>query len=277
MPAYDYLPLLDEMDYVPSRLYAKGPEIYAHCQAIARRYDLYGLAVFRTTVTTTTWNEAEKLWEIGTDRGDTMKARFVICANGTLSKPKLSKIAGMETFAGHSFHTSRWDYAYTGENLEHLADKTVGIIGTGASAVQAIPRLAKAAKALYVFQRTPSSIDLRNDRPTDPEWQARLQPGWQQTRRMKHLRGREQDAARREEMNALGREEKIRRQENANIDTMMRIHARIDEIVTDPATAQALKPWYMFMCKRPCFDDEYLPAYNRPNTHLIDTHGKGLR
>src|SRR5271166_3363712 len=123
VPAYDYLPLLDEMDYVPSRLYAKGPEIYAHCQAIARRYNLYDLAVFRTTVVSTVWDDAEKLWRIGTDRGDTMKARFVICANGTLSKPKLSKIAGMETFAGYSFHSSRWDYAYTGRDLENLADK----------------------------------------------------------------------------------------------------------------------------------------------------------
>src|SRR5690349_4189154 len=127
VPSYDYLPLLDEMGFVPSRLYAKGPEIFAHCQAIARRYDLYDLAVFRTTVTSTVWDETEKLWKIGTDRGDAMKARFVICANGTLSKPKLSKIAGMERFAGHSFHSSRWDYAYTGADLEKLADKTVGI------------------------------------------------------------------------------------------------------------------------------------------------------
>jgi cation diffusion facilitator CzcD-associated flavoprotein CzcO len=277
VPAYDYLPLLDEMDYVPSRLYAKGPEIFAHCQAIARRYDLYDLAVFRTTVTSTTWNEAEKLWHIGTDRGDTMKARYVICANGTLSKPKLSKIAGMETFAGHSFHTSRWDYPYTGEDLSNLSDKVVGIIGTGASAVQAIPRLGRAAKELYVFQRTPSSIDLRNDRPTDPDWIARLQPGWQQARRQKHLRGREGDAQAKAELAAtISREEKIQRQENANIDMMMRIHARIEEIVEDKATAQALKPWYMFMCKRPCFDDEYLPAYNRPNVHLVDTAGKGI-
>ena len=276
VPAYDYLPLLDEMNYVPSRLYAKGPEIFAHCQAIARRYDIYDLAVFRTTVTSTVWDEAEKLWRIGTDRGDAMKARFVICANGTLSKPKLSKIKGMETFAGHSFHTSRWDYAYTGEDLSNLSDKVVGIIGTGASAVQAIPRLARAAKELYVFQRTPSSIDLRNDRPTDPEWQARLKPGWQQARREKHLRGRESDLARKAELAELTREEKIRRQENDNIDHIMRVHRRIDEIVEDPATAQALKPWYMFMCKRPCFDDEYLPAYNRPNVHLVDTHGKGI-
>jgi len=276
VPAVDYLPLLDEMDYVPERLYAKGPEIFAHCQAIARRYDLYDLAVFRTTVISTTWDETERLWRIGTDRGDAMKARFVICANGTLSKPKLSKIAGMETFAGDSFHSSRWDYAFTGEDLCGLADKVVGIIGTGASAVQAIPRLARAAKELYVFQRTPSSIDFRNDRPTDPDWVARLKPGWQQARRMKHMRGREQDAAKRAELAALSREEKILRQENANIDHMMRIHRRIEEIVEDPATAEALKPWYMFMCKRPCFDDEYLPAYNRPNVHLVDTGGKGI-
>jgi cation diffusion facilitator CzcD-associated flavoprotein CzcO len=276
VPAYDYLPLLDEMGFVPSRLYAKGPEIFAHCQAIARRYDLYDLAVFRTTVTSTVWDDEAKLWTIGTDRGDAMKARFVICANGTLSKPKLSKIAGMEGFAGHSFHTSRWDYAYTKDDLSGLADKVVGIIGTGASAVQAIPRLARAAKELYVFQRTPSGIDLRNDRPTDPAWMAKLQPGWQQARRQKHLRGRDIDLEKKAELDLLSREEKIRRQENDNIDHMMRIHARIEEIVTDKATAEALKPWYMFMCKRPCFDDDYLPAYNLPNVHLVDTKGKGI-
>jgi len=276
VPAYDYLPLLDEMEYVPSRLYAKGPEIFAHCQAIARRYDLYDLAVFRTTVLTTTWDDAAKLWVLKTDRGDEMRAKFVICANGTLSKPKLSKIRGMEGFRGHSFHSSRWDYAYTGEDLSGLADKVVGIIGTGASAVQAIPRLAKAAKALYVFQRTPSGIDVRGDRPTDPEWAARLQPGWQQSRRMKHIRGREGDAEQKAEMAALSREEKIQRQENSNIDHMMRIHRRIEEVVEDPATAEALKPWYMFMCKRPCFDDDYLPAYNIPSVHLVDTKGQGI-
>ncbi len=276
VPSYDYLPLLDEMGVVPSHLYAKGPEIFAHCQAIAKRYDLYDLAVFRTTVTTTTWDNDAKLWRIGTDKGDTMRARFVICANGTLSKPKLSKIEGMRSYQGHSFHTSRWDYGYTGQDLSGLADKTVGIIGTGASAVQAIPRLAKAAKALYVFQRTPSSIDLRNDRPTDPEWEAKLQPGWQAKRREKNLRGRELPPEKKAELAALTREEKIQKQENDNIDYMMRIHRRIDEIVEDPATAQALKPWYMFMCKRPCFDDMYLPAYNQPNVHLVDTKGQGI-
>src|SRR6478735_5851525 len=115
--AYDYLPLLDEMNYVPGSFFAKGPEIFAHCQAIARRYDLYDLAVFQTTVTSTVWDAKAKLWRIGTDRGDTMSARFVICANGTLSKPKLSRIEGMERFAGYSFHSSRFDYNYTKGDL----------------------------------------------------------------------------------------------------------------------------------------------------------------
>src|SRR5216684_8120610 len=158
--AYDYLPLLDEMDYVPTRHYAKGPEIFAHCQAIAKKYNLYELAIFQTTVTSTVWDEAARMWNVGTDRGDHLKARFVICANGTLSKPKLSKIKGMERFKGHSFHTGRWDYNFTNADLSGLADKVVGIIGTGATAVQAIPQLGAASKEPYVFQRTPSSIDI---------------------------------------------------------------------------------------------------------------------
>jgi cation diffusion facilitator CzcD-associated flavoprotein CzcO len=274
--AYDYLPLLDEMGYVPSRHYAQGPEIFAHCQAIARKYNLYELAVFQTTVTSTIWDEDEEVWHIGTDRGDRLKARFVICANGTLSQPKLSKISGMESFKGHSFHTSRWDYNYTKADLSGLADKVVGIIGTGASAVQAIPRLGAAAKELYVFQRTPSSIDIKDDWPTDQEWARKLRPGWQAKRRALARKEPELTMEQQAELAAMSREEKVRRQENANINYMMRIHKRIEEIVKDPVTAEALKPWYMFMCKRPCFDNDYLPTYNRPTVHLVDTHGKGI-
>ena len=243
--AYDYLPLLDELDYVPKDHYAKGPEIFAHCQAIARKYNLYELAAFQTTVTSTVWDRGEQMWNLATDRGDQMKARFVICANGTLSKPKLAKIKGLETFKGHSFHTSRWDYAYTKPDLSGLEDKVVGIIGTGATAVQAIPGLGAAAKELYVFQRTPSSIDIRDDWPTDPNWARKLKPGWQTKRRerarMEPLmtRGAEGQACR------DVAEEKVRRQENANIEAMMKIHQRIDAIVKDKATADALKPWYM--------------------------------
>jgi cation diffusion facilitator CzcD-associated flavoprotein CzcO len=274
--AYDYLPLLDELGYVPGSFFAKGPEIFAHCQAIARKYNLYELAVFQTTVTSTAWDAKAKLWRVRTDRGDTLSARFVVCANGTLSKPKLSRIAGMETFNGHSFHTSRFDYEYTGSDLSNLKDKVVGIIGTGASAVQIIPRVGRAAKELYVFQRTPSSIDIRDDIPTDPEWAAALQPGWQADRLAKHMRGPELTEQQKMELAALPREEKIRRQENQNIEHQMRIHARVDEIVKDAKTAAALKPWYMHRCKRPCYDDEYLPAFNLPNVHLVDTNGEGI-
>ncbi|HEU4431423.1 MAG TPA: NAD(P)/FAD-dependent oxidoreductase, partial [Myxococcota bacterium] len=186
------------------------------------------------------------------------------------------KIADMESFRGHSFHTSRWDYDYTGEKLEKLHDKVVGIIGTGATAVQAVPELAANAKQLFVFQRTPSSIDVREDWATDPKWAASLERGWQAKRRAKALE---------EPMLSVGgrpgpanetREQRIARQERQNIDYMMRIHRRIEEIVADPATAEALKPWYMFMCKRPCFHNDYLPAFNRPNVKLVDTHGKGI-
>jgi cation diffusion facilitator CzcD-associated flavoprotein CzcO len=274
--AYDYLPLLDEMGYVPKNHYAKGDEILAHCRAIAKKYGLYDLAVFETTVTSTVWDEDEGMWNIETNRGDHMKARFVVCANGTLSKPKLARIDGMEFFAGHSFHTSRWDYAYTGDDLSKLADKVVGIIGTGASAVQAIPRLGAAAKDLYVFQRTPSSVDIKKDWPTDPSWAANLEPDWQAKRRARALAQPELSPEQQAKLAAISPEEKVRRQENGNIDAMMRIHQQIEKIVEDPQTAEALKPWYMFMCKRPCFDNDYLPAYNRASVHLVDTQGKGI-
>lgn len=273
---YDYLPLLDEMDYVPVNHYSRGPEILGHCQAIAKKYDLYDLAVFQTTVTETIWDEEEQLWHVKTDRGDHMRAQFVICANGTLSKPKLSKIDGMESFKGHSFHTSRWDYDYTGQDLSNLKDKRVGIIGTGASAVQAVPELAKTAKELYVFQRTPSSIDIRDDWPTDPNWARKLQPGWQSKRRERVLAAVERSPEQQAKLDAMTPEEKLRYQENQNIDYMMRIHRRIEKTVEDPETAEALKPWYMFMCKRPCFHNEYLPSFNQPNVHLVDTKGKGI-
>jgi cyclohexanone monooxygenase len=274
--AYDYLPLLDEMEYVPTRHYAGGQEILDHCRAIARNYDLYELAVFQTTVTSTVWDEDEQMWHLETDRGDRMRARFVVCANGTLAKPKLARIEGMERFTGHSFHTSRWDYAYTGSDLENLHDKRVAIIGTGASAVQIVPNLGATAEELWVFQRTPSSIDVRDDWETDQEWAARLEPGWQARRRAKIIGKQREQIERRQTLTGITREEKIRRQENANINAMMRIHKRIDETVEDPETAEALKPWYMLMCKRPCFHNDYLPTFNRPNVHLVDTRGKGI-
>jgi len=233
----------------------------------------YDYLPFQTTVTSTMWNEEDQLWHVSTDRGDTMRARFVICANGTLAKPRLALIDGMETFEGTSFHTSRWDYDFTGTDLEKLSDLRVGIIGTGASAVQIVPNVGAHAKSLHVFQRTPSSIDIRDDWETKPEWAAKLQPGWQAKRRQKIIDKFRYQAEKRANLTGITREEKIRRQENANIDAMMRIHKRIDETVEDPATAESLKPWYMLMCKRPCFHNEYLPTFNRATGFEVQQTG----
>ena len=274
--SYDYLPLLDEMDYVPRDHYAKAPEIFEHCQNIAKEYDLYDLAVFQTTVTETLWHEEEQLWHVKTDRGDHMKSKYVICANGPMSKPKLARFAGIETFKGHSFHTGRWDYDYCGADLENLRDKKVAIIGTGATAVQAVPKLAEQAKELYVFQRTPSAIDIRRDWPTDPNWARKLKPGWQAERRQKTIDGPEATPEQLAKRGKLSKEQKLQRQENSNIDHMMWIHKRVEDIVEDNETAESLKPWYMFMCKRPCFHEDYLPAFNKPNVHLVDTRGQGV-
>src|SRR6185437_9846225 len=153
---------------------------------IGEHFGLYENACFQTEVTKLVWDEAAQRWIVHTSRGDAMRARFVVMANGPLHRPKLPGIPGVETFKRHSFHTSRWDYGYTGGDasggLTKLAGKRVGIIGTGATAVQCVPHLGDWAEELFVFQRTPSSIDVRNNRPTDPDWAASLSPGWQQRR-----------------------------------------------------------------------------------------------
>jgi len=255
-------------------------------------------------VTELRWDEADAHWIISTDRGDRFRARYVAMANGPLSRPKLPGIPGINDFKGHTFHTSRWDYRYTGGDssggLTGLADKRVGIIGTGATAIQCVPHLGEWAKELYVFQRTPSSVDVRNNAPTDPAWAASLTPGWQKRRRdnfnilvsggdadedlvhdgwtdiFRNLTG----AAAKQASQRLGR--RLTSQERgelmalADYRKMNQVRARVDAIVEDPATAAALKPWYRQFCKRPCFHDEYLATYNRPNVHLVDTHGKGV-
>jgi cyclohexanone monooxygenase len=246
------------------------------------------------------WDDASARWIVGTDRGDAMRARFVFMANGPLQRPKLPGIPGITSFRGHSFHTSRWDYAYTGGdsngNLSGLRGKRVGIIGTGATAVQCVPHLGAAARHLYVFQRTPSSIDVRGNRDTDPAWAASLAPGWQQ-RRMDNFNilvsGGFQaedlvndgwtDIIRKllvmvqtDENRDLSPEGLARTMEMADFQKMEQIRARVDALVHDPTTAEALKPWYRQFCKRPCFHDDYLQTFNRDNVTLVDTQGRGV-
>jgi cyclohexanone monooxygenase len=295
-----YLPLLEEIGYVPKEKYSHAPEILEHSRAIGRHFDLYRNACFQTEVTELRWDDEAMRWTVATNRGDKMRARFVVMANGPLHRAKLPGIPGIHDFRGHSFHTSRWDYDYTGGNsdggLTKLADKRVGIIGTGATAVQCVPHVGEWAKELYVFQRTPSSIDVRANRPTDPEWAASLEPGWQQAR-MDNFNTLVSGGFAAEDLVNDGWTDIIRKllvmvqqsenpdfspeamgktMELADFEKMEEIRARVDTIVNDPATAEALKPYYRQFCKRPCFHDEYLQTFNRPNVTLVDTNGGGV-
>lgn len=297
--SYIYLPLCEELGFVPKEKYTHAPEILQHSKNIGNHYDLYRDACFQTEVTGMEWLEGEARWLVKTNRDDEMRARYVVMSNGPLNRPKLPGIPGISDFKGHTFHTSRWDYEYTGGGpeggLNNLADKRVGIIGTGATAVQCIPHLGRGAKELFVFQRTPSSIDVRANRPTDPEWAASLQPGWQKER-MENFNTLTSGGIVEEDLVQDGWTEIIRNlismanyrgkdtdwsqvpylMEIADFKKMNQIRDRVDSIVEDPATADALKPWYRQFCKRPCFHDEYLPTFNRESVHLVDTEGKGV-
>jgi len=297
-----YMPLLEETGHMPSEKYAHAPEILAHCQRIGRHFGLYGNALFHTEVVSLDWDEAQSRWTIRTNRGDAFTAQYVGIGTGPLHVPKLPGIPGIETFKGHSFHTSRWDYDYTGGDpggaaMHKLADKRVGIIGTGATSVQCVPHLARACKELYVFQRTPSSVDVRGNAPIDPDWFAGIAtPGWQQ-RWLENFTANQAGGSAEEDLVQDGwtdlskrirakivllpREQRTVENmraafEESDFEKMEEIRNRVDAIVRDRETAKNLKAWYGQLCKRPCFHDAYLQAFNTPGTHLIDTDGKGV-
>ena len=298
--SYTYLPLLEEVGYMPKEKYSFGREILEHSQTIARKFDLYRGACFQTRVEVLRWDEEESRWIASTNRGDRMKARYVCLATGPLNKPKLPGIPGIGTFEGHSCHASRWDYSYTGGssegNLTGLQGKRVCIIGTGAAAVQCVPHLGEWADHLYVFQRTPSSIDVKNNPATDPEWATGLKAGWHRHRMHnfnalvsgvpqpedlvhdgwtdligKLLLGLRQGRSTELSPEGIGRAVEL-----ADFEKMEEVRARVDSIVRDPETASALKPYYRQFCKRPCFHNEYLETFNRSNVTLADTQGKGV-
>jgi cyclohexanone monooxygenase len=294
--SYCYLPLLEETGYMPKEKYSYAPEIFEHVQRIGEYFDLYDNALFQTRVTEVRWLEDSHRWRVSTHRSDDILARFVIQATGPANRPKLPNIPGISDFKGHSFHTSRWDYDYTGGDhhgdLTGLADKRVAIIGTGATAIQCVPFLGEHAKKLYVFQRTPSSVDLRGNEPTDEQWYGTLGAGWQRARRENFaavLAGQPvgedmvadgwTDIARRIGISLMNRradagdldmDEMLLRAEIADFQKMNEIRARVDSTVENSDEAEKLKPWYRQFCKRPTFNDEYLATFNRDNVELVD-------
>ena len=293
--SYIYLPMLEEMGYVPERRYAFGEEILAHLEAIGECHDLSRDGLFHTGVTRAEWDEPVGRWQIETDRGDRISARYYVLAVGILNLLKLPALPGMQDFAGHSFHSARWDYGYTGgrpgQPLTDLGATRVALMGTGATGIQCVGPLADAAEHVYVFQRTPSAIGERGNRPTDPSFCDQLHPGWQRDRMdnfqsvmlgrpveadlvgdgWTHDYAAVQNPTRKRPDESLG--DYLRRAEALDYEIMEAHRRRVAELVSDPTTAEALKPWYRYLCKRPCFHDEYLPAFNRPNVTLVDCPG----
>ncbi len=327
--SYIYFPLLEETGFVPKQKYTNAPETLEYCKVICEKFNLYENACLQTEVTSTIWNEDTKRWLVKTNLNDEIKARYVVHSNGPLNRPKLPAIKGINDYKGHTFHTSRWDYEYTGGNshgnLDNLKDKRVAIIGTGATAVQCVPHLGEGAKQLYVFQRTPSSIDVRNNQATDPDWISTQKEGWHDERR-KNFETLLTGGQVKEDLVSDGWTEAFRllfgslrekapskmkmaswaassifspemykkgfkaymtdkameamdirnAMQMADFQKMEQVRARADKVVKDEKTAESLKPYYNQFCKRPCFHDEYLDTFNRPNVELIDTDGKGL-
>src|SRR5579859_2413083 len=293
--SYCYLPLLEEMGFLPSKKFSDGWEIYDYCKSIAAKFGFADKALFHTLINALRWDETIKRWRVGTNRGDEIRARFVIIACGVLNMPKLPDIHGIDEFKGKIFHTARWDYGYTGGSYRHpvldkLRDKRVAILGTGATAIQAVPYLGKYAKHLYVIQRTPSSVDERPNPQTSPEWAKSLKPGWQKERQanfhraaIEFLRPGEADLVcdiwteinrnlaaelQAEGWPSLSMAEFAARRETVDYRVMERLRRRVEEIVKDRDTAEALKPYYRFLCKRPLSNDDYYPTFNRPNVEI---------
>ncbi|PWY76066.1 FAD/NAD(P)-binding domain-containing protein [Aspergillus sclerotioniger CBS 115572] len=299
-----YLPFLEETGYIPKDRFSYGPEIRAHVARIVERWNLASRAHLQTEIRTIRWDEQLGQWHTETNHGDHLKSRFVVLATGTLHKPKLPGLKGIEDFQQDHFHSGRWNYHITGGDatgkMIKLATKTVGIIGTGSSGVQLVPKLAQDAKKLYVFQRTPSSVSLRHTRPPDPDIIASLSPGWQRAQ-MDLFAGILQgeilddvecsaveglDALTIREIHAeatrMGVDVKAHPEKIGEVYRLLdfrlmeRLRKVVEETVQDKATAEKLKPWYAFMCKRPAFNNEYLSAFNLPNVELIDTNGQGV-
>lgn len=308
MESYVYLPFLEETGYLPKERFTPGPEILEHFDRIVTKWDLRSRAYLQTKIESVVWDEGIRRWRVHTDHADRFVAQFVVLATGTLHEPKLPGISGIDEFRGRQFHSGRWDYGVTGGDplggrMTKLADKTVGIVGTGASAVGIVPVLARSARKLYVFQRTPSTIWPRENWKTDAAaMAATLTPGWQQAR-MDQLAAvlhggpgevvsdaAECTAA--EGLEVLTLRELYREAEAAGVAVqpdevaelmrladlrrMEAVRRFIEETVRDRETAEKLKPWYSYLCKRPAFQREYLDAFNRPNVELVDTDGKGV-
>ncbi|MBF6334080.1 flavin-containing monooxygenase [Nocardia transvalensis] len=238
-----------------SRIYAPGHELKAYAERCVDKYGLRPRIRFRTTVTGAEFDEDAAAWRLHTAGGDELTARYVISATGVLTRPKLPDIPGVESFAGLTMHTARWDHG------QDLRGKRVAIIGTGASAVQVIPEIAPEVARLTVFQRTPIWCLPRPDAtlPTPLRWALRHLPGGQTVSRLVSQAFVE-----------------LAFPLSAHYYTQLPLAklgersglAHLRRQVHDPAIRDKLTPRYALGCKRPGFSNDYLATFNRDNVVL---------
>jgi cation diffusion facilitator CzcD-associated flavoprotein CzcO len=305
---------------MPKQKYGSSVEIRAYIEDLVKHFGLQGRILLRSQLNRIEWDDSQKTWKTNItlrhgpegkeEKTLSVRADFVTLASGVFPYPQVPRVSGLAEFEGQMFHTSRWNYDVTGgtcdtvlPEMDKLKGARVGIIGTGATAVQVVPQLAKYAKELYVFQRTPSQVNSRGQRDTDPtEWNAKIaaKPGWQKHRIenlaeciSSHIDPGSEDLvddnwsrlktyAALVGGNRFGRVSPEKAQEH--IGKMVALDAEhnkkvrnlVSEVVKDKRTAEKLTPWYPTWCKRPTFSDLYLQAFNNDNVHLIDTDGKGI-
>ncbi|WP_051581649.1 flavin-containing monooxygenase [Pseudonocardia acaciae] len=236
-----------------SRLCSPQAEILDYLRGVASDHDVAGLVVPNSTVTGCEWDEAACRWTVRTEDGTAREAEALVLATGQLNRPALPGIAGLDDFAGHSFHSARWDHDYD------LTGKRVAVIGTGASAVQFVPAVARQAAALTIFQRTGNWFLARRNRAYPRPIKAAFQhvPGLQRVRRrFVYHYGDTLTAA-------------IRNPDTVGRLLAMRSAAFMRRQLRDKDVRRKAWPDYTFGCKRVLFSSEYLPALQRPNVELV--------
>ena len=268
--------------------YAGQPEILRYAQHVADRFDLRRDIRFSTRVLSAHFDRSSNTWLVTTDKGDSVRARFVVFATGCLSSANRPQFPGADTFAGETYHTGEWPH----DGVD-FAGKTVGLIGTGSSAIQSIPIIAENARHLTVFQRTASfSIPARND-TIDHDYVKQVKGNYRAFRDANRLQtGAFGSTIQRGETSALEATDEERRAEfekrwnkggfgflssyndfllhrDANDLVAEFVREKIRSIVKDPATADLLMPDQVIGCKRLCLDTNYYETFNRDNVSLV--------
>ena len=282
-----------QQEWVWSERYAAQPEILRYANHVADRFDLRRDIQFNTRVHSAVFDETADRWVLDVGPGDQVTSTHCIMATGCLSSANTPKFAGLDRFRGETYHTGHWPH----EGVD-FSGKRVGIIGTGSSAIQSIPIIARQAAHLYVFQRTPNYMIPAHNGPLDPAYQAAIKADYAGMRTrakqtypgldFKFNMGSALDATEEERraeferrwaeggLPFLGVFGDLLYNQAANDLAAEFVRGKIREIVHNPEVAELLSPTNVFGCKRLCVDTGYWATYNRPNVTLIDVSGEPI-